>query len=207
MIRRIFFYVINDSVKPYAMAEVKKNPFTKGLSGAVGDYMVFRQVGNQTIVSTTPEHSGEVSDKQRVVRERFLMATIYAKSAIQDPVLKEQYEAKASQSKYRSGYHAAVADYLHAPVVQEIDIDSYTGSAGSKIRIRVYDVFKVQAVKVEIYKQDGSLLEQGQAEGDTNPLDWYYTTTVDNAQMAGTRIVIKAVDCPGNMTEKEAIYN
>ena len=76
------------------MAEVKKNPFTKGLSGAVGDYMVFRRVGKQTIVSTTPVYSGVVSDKQKAVRERFQMATIYAKSVTHDPTLKEEYDAK-----------------------------------------------------------------------------------------------------------------
>jgi len=189
------------------MAEVKKNPFTKGLSGAVGDYMVFRRVGKQTIVSTAPVHSGEVSEKQKDVRERFQMATIYAKAAIEDPTLKEQYDAKATKSKYRSGYHVAVADFFHAPEIEEIDIGEYTGAVGSKIRIRVFDDFKVQVVKVEIYNQDGSLVEQGQANNNTHPLDWFYTATVDNPQLAGDRIVIKAIDYPGNISEQETTCN
>jgi len=189
------------------MAEVKKNPFTKGLSGAVGDYMVFRRVGKQTIVSTAPVHSDEVSDKQKAVRERFQMATIYAKSVNEDPTLKEQYETKAVKSKKRSWYHVAVADFFHAPEIEEIDISEYNGAVGSTIRVRVYDVFKVQAVKVEIYSQDGTLVEQGQATQQPNHLDWLYTATVENAQLAGDRIVIKATDLPGNISEEETIHN
>ena len=188
------------------MAEVKKNPFTKGLSGAVGDYMVFRRVGKQTFVSTAPVRNDEVSDKQKAVRERFQMATIYARSVDADPALKEQYESKALKSKKRSWYHVAMADFFHAPEIEEIDISAYSGVVGSTIRVRAYDIFKVQSVKVEIYSQEGTLVEKGLATQQTNQLDWLNTASVENAQLAGDRIVIKATDLPGNISEQETTY-
>ncbi|MCD0479267.1 hypothetical protein LPB90_12440 [Chryseobacterium sp. LC2016-29] len=48
------------------MAESKNSIVTHGLSGKVGDLLVFRQRNGKTVVSKVPEDStGELSDKQK----------------------------------------------------------------------------------------------------------------------------------------------
>jgi hypothetical protein len=66
------------------MAKSQKNVVTYGLSGKIGDLLVFRQVDGKTIVSKIPKQSKTVLEKQQKQRNRFQQATIYAKSALGD---------------------------------------------------------------------------------------------------------------------------
>jgi hypothetical protein len=53
------------------MAKSKNNVVTFGLSGKIGDLLVFRQRDGQTIVAKVPQQSGKVSEKQKMQRKRF----------------------------------------------------------------------------------------------------------------------------------------
>ena len=97
----------------------------------------------------------------------------------------------------------AVADFFHAPDIDEIDVTNYRGAVGDTIRIRATDDFKVKQVHVTISNADGSLVEQGDAVQQANEIDWLYTATTANESTAGDRIVIRASDKPGNITEEE----
>ena len=99
--------------------------------------------------------------------------------------------------------HVAVADFFHAPDIDEIDVTNYRGAVGDTIRIRATDDFKVKQVHVTISNADGSLVEQGDAVQQANEIDWLYTATTANESTAGDRIVIRASDKPGNITEEE----
>ncbi|MDR3297292.1 MAG: hypothetical protein LBS94_03555, partial [Prevotellaceae bacterium] len=79
------------------MATSKNNVVTHGLSGKIGDLLVFRQMGGKTIVSKVPEKSNVVSDKQVAHRKRFQQAVIYAQGAVADPETKGLYEAAAKK--------------------------------------------------------------------------------------------------------------
>ena len=70
------------------MAESKKNIITHGMSGKVGDIIVFSQRNGKTIVSKAPTRKAELSEKQKQHFEHFQQATIYAKAALQDPAKK-----------------------------------------------------------------------------------------------------------------------
>jgi hypothetical protein len=87
------------------MAKQKGNVVTHGLSGKIGDLLVFRQVDGKTVVSKIPERPKTVSDKQKEHRERFQRATFYAKSAVDAPETKELY---TEQAKRRSGKSASL---------------------------------------------------------------------------------------------------
>lgn len=189
------------------MAKVRHNLFTKGLSGTVGGSMVFRSYGEETIVSVTPTKTTEPTDKQKVVRERFLLATIYAKTALKDESIRALYQAKADTTSSKSSYLVAVTDFFHAPNIDDIIVSEYTGAVGSKIKVRAYDDFRVEAVKVEIYNPDGTLVEQGPAVPMETGLHWEYIATQDNPQVTGSRVVVKATDLPGNLSEDERLLN
>ncbi|MBI9065119.1 MAG: hypothetical protein JEZ14_24255 [Marinilabiliaceae bacterium] len=189
------------------MARVKRNMFTQGLSGSVGSNMVFRNRGDETIVAVSPEHSGVVTEKQEEVRETFLMATIFAKNILKDETKRKLYQEKADTTPSRNSYLVAVSDFLNAPRIKNINLNEYTGATGSKMKARVIDDFKVETVSFEIYSHEGTLIEQGDAIIDETGLSWIYTATQDNPQVSGSKIVVKATDIPGNLTQTEEILN
>ncbi|MES2731206.1 MAG: hypothetical protein V4714_05635 [Bacteroidota bacterium] len=187
------------------MAVVKKNIITQGLSGELGGAIVFRQVGGRTIVSTPPTQSGELSEKQKVQRDRFQQAAFFAKAQMLNPVTKAAYQA-ATDEIHPNPYTVAVADFLRGPDIEEIEFTNYTGKVGDTIRIRVMDNFRVDDVHVTIENTDGSLVEKGNALQQPNVIDWLYTATKANASLDGDKITIRANDFPGNIdTEVKVI--
>ncbi|SHK45058.1 hypothetical protein [Epilithonimonas mollis] len=183
------------------MAESKNNIITHGLSGKVGDLIVFSQRNGKTIVSRAPkDKTGEDSQKQKDHKRKFQRAILYAKVVMNDPDTKELYEAKADRSKGITGHNVAVADLLNAPDIDSIDMSAYNGRIGDVIKIVALDDFEVKAVTVTIENADGSLVEEGSAVD--NGAEWIYTATADNADLSGDKITVTATDNPDNMTEK-----
>jgi hypothetical protein len=184
------------------MAILGKNVVTTRLRGKVGDLLVFRRRGDKTYVSTAPEEKDRVlSPAQKEHAKRFQEAIIYGKGAIADPALKDAYKQEAVGNQ--TAFNVAVADFLHAPQIDEVDVSKYAGKIGNSIRIRATDDFKVAQVSIAIYNSDNTLVEEGLALQQGNQLDWIYTITVDNGDLQGDKIVIKATDLPGNLTQSE----
>lgn len=183
------------------MAQSKNNIITHGLSGKVGDLLVFSQRNGKTIVSKVPkERTGELSEKQEAQKQKFQKAVLYAKSVLNHPDKKQMYEAMSDQSEGVSTYNVAVADLLNAPKIEKIDLTSYTGNTGDQIKITVTDDFEVVSVSVKIENADGSMVEEGNATD--NGVDWVYTSTASNPDLSGDKITVIASDNPANMSEK-----
>lgn len=166
----------------------------------LGGTIVFRQVGNRTIVATAPGRSGEISQKQKAQRQRFQEAVVYAKAQMQDPTAKSEYTALTNEEN-GNAYSIAVADFLNAPNINLVDMSNYTGKIGDSIRIQVTDDFKVMQVSVRIENPDGTLVETGNAVQQSNAIDWLYIATAKNTTVAGDKIMIRASDKPGNIKE------
>jgi len=108
------------------MAKVAKNLILHGASGKIGDQIVIRQRGGKVILSQAPgEREGEPSEAQKTQRAKFQQAIIYGKTQMTDAEAKAGYEAKASGM--RTAFNVAVADFLHAPDVDEIDPSTGSG--------------------------------------------------------------------------------
>lgn len=184
------------------MAESKNNIITHGLSGKVGDLIVFRNRNGKTYVASKPkERTGELSDAQKEHHKRFQQAVIYAKSALINPETKQAYKEAANEGE--SAYNVAVADFMNAPDIEEIDLSKYTGKVGDTIAITVTDDFMVQEVSVIILNADGTEVEHGLAQSATGGLQWHYTATTANSSFEGDKILVQAYDLPGNTTEKQ----
>ncbi|MEJ7780373.1 MAG: hypothetical protein WKF68_12370 [Daejeonella sp.] len=185
------------------MAKSKNNVVTHGLSGLIGDLLVFRQRANKTIVADRPRaFSKPPTAIQLEIRQRFKKAVQYAKKALLDPILKAAYQAMTKLGQ--TAFNTAFADYQRAPEFDaEVSLETYSGAAGEEITVSVLDDFRVTSVKVEIRKLDGSLLEEGNAVQSDNGLDWVYTTTMVNTELAGSTIIFTASDLPGNRTVLE----
>lgn len=186
------------------MAESKNNIITHGLSGKVGDLIVFRNRNGKTYVASKPKkRTGELSDAQKEHHKRFQQAVIYAKSALMNPETKQAYKEAATQGE--SAYNVAVADFMNAPDIDEINISKYTGKVGDIIEVTVTDDFSVQEVSVTILNADGTEVEHGSAQLSGNGLAWIYTATTNNSSLDGDKIIIHASDMPGHLSEKEQL--
>lgn len=187
------------------MAKSRNNVVTHGLSGLIGDLLVFRQRANKTIVANRPKLSTKLPTAiQMQIRERFIQATRYAKSALKDLVLKSSYQLAAKLGQ--SAHNVAFVDYQKSPeFYEEVNLTSYTGTIGDEIKVSVIDDFKVKTVHVEIKTPDDVSLEEGYAVQSENELDWVYTTTAANSEVAGSMIIFTASDYPGNQTVLEKI--
>jgi len=184
------------------MAESKNNIITHGLSGKVGDLIVFRNRNGKTYVASKPkERTSELSDAQKQHQKVFQQAVIYAKSALVNPETKQAYKDAADEGE--SAYNVAVADFMNAPDIEEIDLSKYTGKVGDTITITVTDDFMVQEVSVTILNADGTEVEHGLAQSGLGSLQWIYNATAANNSLDGDKIIIRASDLPGHATEKE----
>jgi len=134
---------------------------------------------------------------------KFKQAILYGKAQLADVTAKAEYAAKSDER--RSAYNVAVADFLHAPDVDEIDVTNYHGAAGDTVRVRVTDDFKVRQVQVSILNADGTLVEEGNAVKQNNEIDWIYTATAGNESTEGDKIVVRASDKPGNISVLEQV--
>ncbi len=186
------------------MAQSKDNIVTHGLSGKVGNILVFSQRHGKTFVGKAPKKSTkDDTPAQEAHKLRFQRAIIYGQTVIADPVAKAAYEAAAENGE--SAFNVAVADLLQAPDIDSVDLSGYTGQVGEKIIILATDDFKVTSVTVNISNGDGTLVEQGAAVLGNTGLNWVYTTTAVNPSLSGDKITVDATDTPGNTTEKETI--
>ena len=186
------------------MAKVRNNIVTRGLSGKLGKLIVFRQVGDETIVTTVPVRKAYApSEVQKKQVSRFQRAIIYAKKAMQDEGLKAAYQMRAKGN--RNAFNIAIADFLNPPEIEAIDVSRYKGTKDSRLLVRVTDDHRVSGVNVSIYQEDDTLVEQGAAIAHENGLDWIYTVQKTNTHLKGSKLLIRASDIPGNISEREQV--
>lgn len=185
------------------MAKVKNNIVTEGLSGMLGQRIVFRQRAGKTIVSVKPQVTAERSEAQLRQVQKFREGAQYATKALQDPNVKAAYALRAKPGQ--SAYNVALADYLSAPDISLVDFSLYDGKKGSLLTIRATDDHLVSEVHVAIYSAAGTLLEEGSATEQENGLDWTYTTKVASTNVQGNRLEIRATDLPGNRSQRSEV--
>jgi hypothetical protein len=181
------------------MARQRNNIITYGISGKVGDFLLFRQRNGKTIISRIPRPPKTASEKQQAQRARFQQAVIYGKAL--SPELLQMY--KNESEKGRVPFTVAVADFLNAPDVEQVDLSNYTGQPGDTITILASDDFKIKSVHLRVTNADGSLVEEGEAQPDASGHAWTYTATRTNDNLEGDKIEINVSDLPGNITREE----
>ncbi len=181
------------------MANSNNSVITGKLRGALGKELVFREWEGKTVVAKAPKaREEEPTPAQAQTQERFLLASRYAMAVMQgqDQGIRDAYSAALKPRQ--NLYSKAVEDFMSSPKVKSIDARKYTGLSASKIAVRAVDDFRVTGVQVEIYAANGTLLEKGSAEQDTNGIDWTYTATQANNLLTGSKIKAIATDIPGN---------
>ncbi len=181
------------------MAQLKKNLFLQGASGTLGGQLVYRRVNGETIVASKPERTAPMSEAQKRQNMRFKYASVYAKNAIADDVLGPIYAAGAARmTRYRNPYTLAVTDYLKAPEIGDILLES--GASGSTMLVEAYEQPQLAKVMVDILAEDESLVTSGEATVTDNGIQWAFVLTQDIPE--GGSIRVRAFDLPGNVSTK-----
>jgi hypothetical protein len=184
------------------MSIVNENPLLQGASGKFANVVVYRRVRGKVVMAKKPkpQSPSTVTEKQLGIRKSFKKAAGYAKRQIAKPEVKRLYAEGLTPRKHNA-YLVAVCDYLKVPEIVAVNLTAYTGTAGQTILIEASDDFRVAAVSVAIQSADGTQIESGAAnvpEGLSD--DWSYVTTVDNATIAGTKVLVSVSDIAGNVT-------
>ena len=182
------------------MAKSKDNVVMEGASGKIGRMLVFRQRADQTIIARRAKKTSKpITDLQQEIRNRFTEAAYYAKSAIEDPILKQAYQDKAKLGQ--TAYNVAFADYLKAPELRKAFLETYTGAVGDIVLFRIVDSFQIRSVQVELKDAVGNVLEVGTAVQQLNKMDWLFQTTVANQPIAGSSFHLTITDTPNNVVK------
>lgn len=189
------------------MATYKKNSLTKGVSGSFGDEFVFRQVNGKTIMSPTAERLEPWSEKQLAARKRFLNATLYAKAAVANPEMKEEYEAIAKFKHFRSASVAAITDFLTPTALAVAYAHQFDGNVGFPITIVLADNYKGKEMTIAVSNKDGTLIESGSANFTFGDSAWHYTTTVPYENIEGIKVQVTVKDRVGRIETFEKALN
>ena len=105
---KLLFNQINCTTMSY----VKDNLVTEGLAGKLGNRFCFRIVNGKTCLYRIGLRSGEQTDAQLEVQEKFKLAAAQARADLKDATKKAEWEAAAQASaKYKTAFGAAMAHY------------------------------------------------------------------------------------------------
>ncbi|SFW84428.1 hypothetical protein [Chitinophaga sancti] len=159
-----------------------------------GEVTIYERNGQIIMAKKRGPSKQKPTQKQLEARYKMRVAAAYAKVIIQDPELKAYYKSLAGPGQ--NAYNMAVKDAYHSPEIQNIRLEA------EEVVVTVKDEFRVAEVQVRVVDTEGVLLERGRAILGRNGIDWYYKAA---ALPRGARLIVVAVDLPGNESTKELL--
>jgi hypothetical protein len=181
------------------MAHVIQNPLSGNIAGKIGGLVFVHRSDGRTVVRRAPPIPTTFSAPQLKDQRRFAQAVAYFKRVKTNPELYANYQQLARET-HRRACDLAIADFLNAPEITQIDLSGFRGEPGDRVLIHTSDQTGVQSVQVAITNVNGTLLEQGVAALEAAPGLWRYTiqSPVEPDQIV--LIQVTAADLAGNST-------
>jgi len=177
------------------MALVKDSLLLQAVRGTLGDEITIYERNGQIIMAKKRAKSRKKpTKKQLAAREKLEVAAAYAKAMLKDPELKAFYKSKAGPGQ--NAYNMAIKDAYKSPEVQNVQLKDDT------VIVTARDEFRVAEVEVIVLDVQEKIQERGKAVLGRNGVDWYYK--IVNVPVIW-KIVVSAVDLPGNVTEKQLL--
>jgi hypothetical protein len=184
------------------MAISKNNPLTKGASGMLGGTLVFRSWNGKTYMSNRPKKPTKESLLQKGNRQKFRLATEFAKRMMKEPARKAEYKQKALELGLTNAYTAAITEYMRKPDIKEINIEDFEGKQGDLLAVEVSKKgFGVSAVEMVIKDSSGNVEEQGNFTNEKNNV-WIYRVSSTLEQNDTYQILARVRERTGNIYEK-----
>ncbi|WP_343694006.1 hypothetical protein [Chitinophaga sp.] len=175
------------------MALVKDNILLQLVRGTLGNELTIYERNGQIIMAKKRGPSKKKpTQKQLEARYKLQIAAAYAKEIIKDPELKAYYKSLAGPGQ--NAYNMAVKDAYNSPEVQNIQLEDTT------VVVRAKNAFRVAEVEVHVLDTTGHVQERGKASPGRNGVDWYYKAV---SWPVGGKVIVVAVDLPGNETVRE----
>jgi hypothetical protein len=183
------------------MAISKDNILTEGLSGMIGNVIVFKTVRGKTIMANRPRKPTRQSDLQRANRSRFRNATALAHAVMRDPQKKAYYWEKARKLKLPNAYTAAITDYMRRPAVTKVETPKNSGSAGKRLMITAgKKEFALTSVEVNLVDKQGISLGNRTAALVNQQKHLWVSHVPDDVSENVAQIIVTAIDAAGNIT-------
>ncbi|WP_343674106.1 hypothetical protein [Chitinophaga sp.] len=175
------------------MAIVKDNILLQLVRGSLGDQITIYERNGQIIMAKKRGPSKKKPTKKQLeARYKMQVAAAYAMVILEDPELKAYYKSLAGPGQ--NAYNMAVKDAYRSPEIQNIQFEEET------VVVTAKNEFRVAEVNVRVLDAAGSILERGKAVLGRNGVDWYYKVA---SRPPGGKLIIVAVDLPGNETVRE----
>ena len=140
------------------MATVHNNPIVNGLSGMLGQSIVFRSYNGRTFISNRPQPSRKQSEGQKTNRSKFRMASHWAQVILQDPERKTYYQKKAKELKLPNAYTAAITDYMRKPRLKKTPRED--GSMMCQVSKKDFELKNVEVVLIKTGMTEKRTLEK-----------------------------------------------
>jgi hypothetical protein len=126
--------------------------WTYGLRGMVGKKMVFRKTMSGTVVADSPgKSSKEANEVQILQRDRFRLASFYAKRAKEDAELNAIYTDLALKRGSMHLRRLMVSDYFSMPRILSWERVTEPEQSGEHFRVIVLNIIRVKKVQVSIF--------------------------------------------------------
>ena len=170
------------------MAKLSLNALVGELHGKLGD-LVIRKIRGRYYIGAKPTPQKKPTAGQKAFRQRFWMASNYARHVQRDPTLKAFYEPIARELGLRVRA-VAISDWFNPPKIEALDLGRYRGRVGDAIVVRASAKVGVSNVQLRITTATSrQLIETGDATFRAGR--WRYTATRDVTP--GTTVHIRAL--------------
>ena len=102
------------------MAIVIDNIYTKGISGRVGDALLYKQYGNKTVVAKFPRLTDVApSTRQLAQRKKFALAVLKTRQWLQQKATRQFLLGLKQKWNSLSAYHAGIKYMMLQPAVND----------------------------------------------------------------------------------------
>jgi hypothetical protein len=167
------------------MARIKANPLLTSISGAIGDTLIIRRVGDRSYVSAKPERrrkreTRKQSAAQQESRKKFAEASWFSKHAIKQPEIHEYFSKIAlDMGGTNNAYTALISFYRKTPgLTQEKLLDMIRSMPPEESKK------PEQGLTFSVKGPNGDTIAQGVAVSAGNG-QWTYT-----APFTGVQVII-----------------
>ena len=176
------------------MSKVRSNVLVRGVSGKLGNQVVFRILRDgSTVMCLPPDFSNrKLSKDQKEHHERFREAAAYAKVAAQ----RQPIYAELAAGTLKNAYNIALSDWFHSPKIHRVELE------GGAVRVHASDNVRVASVKVVVLNEEGLVLEKGEAI----PVDELWWSYAPHTPLEGKpKVEVEARDLAGNVVKAELV--
>jgi hypothetical protein len=155
----------------------------------LGGVIVFRSWNGKTYMSNRPKKPTKESEGQKENRNKFRMATAYAKSMMSDPARKLEYQEKAKKLNLPNAYTAAITDYMRKPEIKEVSVVTEVDKATEITMVVEKRGFEVDGVEIKVVDNEGNTIQAGAAK-NIGGSSWAFKLTKDENIARASKVVI-----------------